>query len=132
MFSQAALRLCVLRALDMDDIEELRARVEFAAGRAKAPSTAETVARLAEGLGEAIEHLAARVDALEKMTGGMQKTVDHLDAHALIFAGAWLPESTYHPGAVVRHHGKAYTALRHISPGKGEPGRSGAGWTEIA
>ncbi len=132
MCSQAAPRLSGLRALDMDDIELLRTRFALASGRAKAPSTAETVARLADGLGEAIQTLAARVDELEKAAVGAQKKLDFLDAHALIFAGAWLPESTYHPGAVVRHHGKAYTALRHISPGKGEPGRSGAGWTEIA
>ena len=115
----------------MDEIDEIRMRRDLLSGRAKAPALGDTVSALAEAMSGAIERLAKRVAELERQTAGMQKTVDHLDDHALIFAGAWLPETTYAAAAVVRHNGKAYTALRTIVPGKGEPGRSGAGWTEI-
>jgi hypothetical protein len=75
--------------------------------------------------------LLKRIEALEKQTGGMQKALDHVESHALMFRGDWQTSANYQPGTVVRHRGGVFTALRQILPGKAEPGRDGSGWDRI-
>lgn len=91
-----------------------------------------TVAEIAEDLSDAIVKLADRVAYLEKMAGGMQKKLDQVDRHALVFMGDWQPEINYQRGSMVRFKGAVFTALHEVIPGKGAPpSRDGSVWSQV-
>lgn len=86
---------------------------------------------VAQPLTNSINVALKRIKELEQRIEGMQKKLDHVDKHALIFAGDWQTESTYHAGHLVRFKGATYTALRTVIPGREAPDRAGTGWSRV-
>lgn len=72
------------------------------------------------GVRKVAERLEKRIAELESRQSGM------------MFMGEFQDALSYPSGAVVKHSGELYCAIRDVTAGKTLPGRHGSGWTKMS
>lgn len=83
-------------------------------------------------LGTKLKAQADRIAALEKLVATMQKSVDHTAKSLLIYAGTWQASLDYGAGAMVKHEGAVFIALRDVPAGRNAPtDRDGSRWSRL-